>query len=195
MKKWFPVFTNSKSALRLEVNMHKLTKVTVATLFLLFTTALLSGQVSEPETEVSGPVSSATLAFINGSTVFLGAIPGLPIGDQVSVEWDPTVGAKGEIQNKTQNTQAECTVVSFTTPAPSNRLRCTVTESNIAGIGVGDTLQVTINFSSASFVFFSAPGLGGDPNAGVFLGSNEVCIKNITLSTGTDLATARIEAK
>src|SRR5262249_26990909 len=106
--------------------MRKIALATVATLFVAFTTAPLLG--SESKTEVSGPVSSATLAFLS-SPVFLGTIAGLPIGDQAEVEWEPVVGGKGEIKNVTQNTQAECTAVAGTTPAPSNRLRCTVTES------------------------------------------------------------------
>lgn len=167
-----------------------LTAVTLVTLFLLITTAPLPA--SESRTEASGQISSATLAFLF-SPVFLGVIPGLPIGDQVRVEWEPLLGAEGEIRNETQDTRARCTVTAFTTAAPSTRLRCTVTESDIAGIGVGHDLQVTVNFSPAGGFIFSVPGL---PGAGlVALNPNEVCIKNVSLATGVDFHPVEIEAK
>jgi hypothetical protein len=173
--------------------MRKLMVIAVTLSLLVAAARFAAVQAGGSQTQASGPVSSNTLAFLF-SPVFLGLIPGLPIGDQVRVEWEPIVGGNGEVRDETNGTSAQCTVVANTTPSPSNRLRYTVNQSNINGINMGDTLQVTVNFSSTSAAF-SAPGLLGSPFTVVILNPNEVCIKNITTSTGVDLQIAQIGAK
>jgi len=112
--------------------MRKLTTVSLATLFLLFTIAL-PARSDESTTEGSGTVSSSNIA-------------GLPTNAQVRVNWEPVVGQEARIENVTTGAEARCTVAVGTLAAPSTLVRCVVTQSDIVQIGVGNTVQVQAIF-------------------------------------------------
>lgn len=166
--------------------MKNLRGSTMRKLFVVVAGALLLLGVTQLPAQAGGTEATGT---VSGAPFPLGIIPGLPIGDVVAAEWKPVIGATGEIDDQTNGTQTECTAVAGTSPAPSNTLRCVVTESDIAGISVGDTLEVVVNFSPTSATIV-VPGLGGS----FVLAPNQVCIYNVTTAQGSDFDIARLEA-
>lgn len=109
-----------------------------------------NGSAAAQPTPMSGTDATGTVNAASEQTCPANVmIEGLKAQDAVTLQMIPTQNGMGEatITNLTANTTAKCTGM-VDDPLISEAMGCTVSSSNIEGIAVNDTLDISVAFSS-----------------------------------------------